>query len=97
MQQKWFRQIQHEDYHLFMEEIKANEKIKQAQLQTMLGYIHTNQCRRDFIAQYFDNSLPDKQAQCCDNHGPFDYQLLMKSNIQNEKIANWQEVLLKIF
>lgn len=97
LQQKWFRQIQREDYYLFMEEIKANEKVKQAQLQTMLSYIHTNQCRRDFIAQYFENPLPDKQALCCDNHGPFDYQLLVNSNIQNEKIANWQEVLLKIF
>ncbi|MDK2844455.1 MAG: ATP-dependent helicase RecQ, partial [Enterococcus sp.] len=38
-----------------------------------------------------------KQAICCDNHGPFDYQLLIKSKIQNEKIASWQDVLLKIF
>jgi len=97
LQQKWFRQIQREDYHLFMEEIKDNEKVKQEQLQTMLAYIHTSECRRDFIARYFDNSLPGKQAICCDNHGPFDYQLLIKSKIQNEKIASWQDVLLKIF
>lgn len=97
LQQKWFRQIQREDYHLFMEEIKDNEKVKQEQLQTMLAYIHTSECRRDFIAQYFENPLPDKQAICCDNHGPFDYQLLIKSKIQNEKIASWQDVLLKIF
>lgn len=97
LQQKWFRQIQREDYYLFMEEIKFNEKIKQEQLQTMLSYIHTSQCRRDFIADYFDNSLPDRQVMCCDNQGPFDYQLLLKSNIQHEKIANWQDILLKIF
>lgn len=97
LQQKWFRQIQREDYHLFMEEIKDNEKVKQEQLQTMLAYIHTSECRRDFIARYFDNSLPGKQAICCDNHGHFDYQLLIKSKIQNEKIASWQDVLLKIF
>ena len=97
LQQKWFRQIQREDYHLFMEEIKDNEKVKQEQLQTMLAYIHTSECRRDFIARYFDNSLPGKQAICCDNHEPFDYQSLIKSKIQNEKIASWQDVLLKIF
>ena len=97
MQQKWYQQIQKEDYHLFLQQIKENERMKQRQLAIMLEYIHTTECRRKFIARYFYNPEPTQEEICCCSDSSFDYETLQQSTLAVQQTLGWQNILLKIF
>ena len=97
LQQKWYQQIQKEDYHLFLQQIKENERMKQRQLAIMLEYIHTTECRRKFIARYFHNPEPTQEEICCCSDSSFDYETLQQSTLAVQQTLDWQNILLKIF
>ena len=97
LQQKWYQQIQKEDYYLFLQQIKENERMKQRQLAIMLEYIHTTECRRKFIARYFHNPEPTQEEICCCSDSSFDYKTLQQSALAVQQTLDWQNILLKIF
>lgn len=69
---------------------------KRIQLQRMLDYIAISTCRREFLVAYFDEVLPAKNPDCCDNDGA---DLLTKPSQQPviEAEVPWQEIIQKIF
>jgi len=69
---------------------------KKLQLQKMLDYISTTNCRRDFLVSYFDETLCDKNPNCCDNDGA---NLAVKTSqkLVLETSFHWQKIFQKIF
>ena len=69
---------------------------KKLQLQKMLDYISTTNCRRDFLVSYFDETLSDKNPNCCDNDGA---NLAVKTSqkLVLETSFHWQKIFQKIF
>ncbi|MFQ7236846.1 MAG: RecQ family ATP-dependent DNA helicase, partial [Enterococcus hulanensis] len=69
---------------------------KKLQLQKMLDYISTTDCRRDFLVSYFDEALSDKNPNCCDNDGA---NLAVKTSqkLVLETSFHWQKIFQKIF
>ena len=69
---------------------------KKLQLQKMLDYISTTDCRRDFLVSYFDETLSDKNPNCCDNDGA---NLAVKTSqkLVLETSFHWQKIFQKIF
>ncbi|MBX8937338.1 ATP-dependent DNA helicase RecQ [Enterococcus gilvus] len=69
---------------------------KKLQLQKMLDYILTTDCRRDFLVSYFDEMLSDKNPNCCDNDGA---NLAVKTSqkLVLETSSHWQKIFQKIF
>lgn len=49
--------------------LTQKETVRQSQQQTMLDYIHTTTCLRDFIASYFADPKPTHPNKCCQNDG----------------------------
>lgn len=41
----------------------------ETELQEMLGYVETNDCRRAYILHYFGEEMPENKT-CCDNDFP---------------------------
>lgn len=69
---------------------------KKLQLQKMLDYISTTDCRREFLVSYFDETLSDKNPNCCDNDGA---NLAVKTSqkLVLETSFHWQKIFQKIF
>ncbi|MDT2658654.1 ATP-dependent DNA helicase [Enterococcus hulanensis] len=69
---------------------------KKLQLQKMLDYISTTDCRREFLVSYFDETLSDKNPNCCDNDGA---NLAVKTSqkLVLETLFHWQKIFQKIF
>lgn len=69
---------------------------KKIQLQKMLDYVHTNDCRRDFLVSYFAETLTSKNDCCCDNDGA-QLQLHPFERAKIEEKIPWQKIVQKIF
>ena len=69
---------------------------KKIQLQKMLDYVHTNDCRRDFLVSYFAETLTSKNDCCCDNDGA-QLQLHPFERAEIEEKIPWQKIVQKIF
>ncbi|MBO0410745.1 ATP-dependent DNA helicase RecQ [Enterococcus hulanensis] len=69
---------------------------KKLQLQKMMDYISTTNCRREFLVSYFDETLSDKNPNCCDNDGA---NLAVKTSqkLVLETSFHWQKIFQKIF
>jgi ATP-dependent DNA helicase RecQ len=97
IQEKWLQQTKREGTEQFLAHLKRNEEEKWLKLQQMLAYIHHDGCRREYLLQYFEESLTEIPDECCDFHGC----LLPEKSVEVEKKAkemiNWQDILLKMF
>ncbi len=49
--------------------IRNREEIKYKQLHSMLQYVHTDSCYRQFIQQYFQEKMKEKPDYCCSSCG----------------------------
>ncbi|WP_343363767.1 ATP-dependent DNA helicase RecQ [Listeria seeligeri] len=75
--------------------IDYRKKWKRANLQQFIGYLHTDDCRRNYIMRYFEEEplSGEKVANCCDIDGAVitDYE---KSETSNRKeLPNWESYL----
>jgi len=69
---------------------------KKMQLQKMLDYIKTSDCRRKFLVSYFDETLRDKNPKCCDNDGAV-LSIITSEREIIDKALSWQMIIQKIF
>lgn len=92
---KWEQFFPEEGSHL-IELLNQRAATKKIQLQKMLDYIATSECRREFLVSYFDDHLAKKNHNCCDNDGAV---LIIKSveEPMTEKQESWQKIIQKIF
>ncbi|GCF92788.1 ATP-dependent DNA helicase [Enterococcus florum] len=75
--------------------LERKEKTKHNQLKSMLAYIQTENCRREFLIHYFDQQLIRKPQVCCDlDHAELieDYTQIQKE----QEVASWQSILKKL-
>lgn len=102
IQQKWLAEIQQEENsERVFTRIKNKEVQRVEQLQKMLAYVQTTTCRREYLVNYFDETLEHKTANCCDNDGA-SYLIEEKSadlgvEQSQEGLANWETILLRLF
>ncbi|MCW1043175.1 RecQ family zinc-binding domain-containing protein, partial [Streptococcus anginosus] len=71
-------------------------KTKKIQLQKMLDYISTKECRRAFLIAYFGETSAGEKHNCCDNDGA-----LLKAKpvkqLNSEAHLSWEKIIQKIF
>lgn len=100
-QLKWQQQIQKEGYEIFMQRLRSNENVKLQMLQKMLAYIQTTKCRRQWLAEYFNNTQPKQPTYCCDidtDLSPeYFEQIQVHSNQQENVEKQWPAIFKKIF
>ncbi len=65
---KWEQFFPNESSRL-MDLLSQRGKTKKIQLQKMLDYISTKECRRGFLIAYFGETSAGKNHNCCDNDG----------------------------
>lgn len=100
LQLKWLAESQcTDDIRKFFCRLQEHEKKKANQLAVMLKYIHSENCRRTFILNYFGESNGNENENCCDFHKTG---LLLKKEQQGKKLSsktrsNWQEIMIKLF
>ncbi|MGX7204356.1 RecQ family ATP-dependent DNA helicase [Enterococcus pingfangensis] len=92
---KWEQYFPGESSRL-MELLSQRGATKKIQLQKMLDYITTTDCRRQFLVAYFAETLSAKNPHCCDNDGA---NLIIKTLEQEpiEKQLSWQKIIQRIF
>lgn len=80
--------------------VKDRITIKKNNIYKMKTWVESNSCRREYILQYFDETLLNKVNQCCDICGlQFnEYQTRDASNFSsvNKTEQNWKNYLAKI-
>ncbi|EOT42490.1 RecQ family ATP-dependent DNA helicase [Enterococcus columbae] len=99
-QLKWQQQIQKEGYAAFMQRLKDSELTKRQMLKQMLAFIHTQACRRQWLADYFNNEQPLKPKYCCDidtQEVPNLAEQSQREAIFPDTVTNWQAIFKKIF
>ncbi|MGO3727612.1 MAG: RecQ family ATP-dependent DNA helicase [Enterococcus viikkiensis] len=92
---KWEQFFPNEEQEL-MGLLNQRGMTKKIQLQKMLDYIATTNCRREFLVAYFDETLKQKNPDCCDNDGAI---LTFKEVSTNNNVGRleWQEIIQKIY
>lgn len=75
--------------------IDYRKKWKRANLQQFIGYVHTEECRRNYIMRYFDEEPLEEERplNCCDIDGAgiIDYE--KNENIQRKELPTWESYL----
>lgn len=69
---------------------------KKIQLQKMLEYIVTKECRRQFLIEYFADTLSEKNPICCDNDGASLIVKTVKQKQLDQRLP-WQKIIQRIF
>lgn len=81
--------------------LQKQAKIKNGRLQTMLQYVHTQKCRREFIARYFGQTSKSDLALCCDldqAHWQIgDLHLPKQLSAKRQRRLSWQARLKQLF
>lgn len=92
---KWERFFPNEGSRL-MDLLSQRGNTKKIQLQKMLDYIVTTECRREFLVSYFAETISEKNPHCCDNDGA---ELTTKSfeQLSIEEQLSWEKIIQKIF
>lgn len=75
--------------------IDYRKKWKQANLQQFIGYLHTKDCRRNYIMRYFEEEPLDseKPLNCCDIDGADITTFEKKEMIQRKEVPTWESYL----
>ncbi|EOH80511.1 RecQ family ATP-dependent DNA helicase [Enterococcus malodoratus] len=92
---KWEQFFPNDESHL-LDLLSQRGTTKKVQLQKMLDYITTSQCRRKFLVAYFGETLPEKNPNCCDNDGA----ILPEKKGEREIVTDvlpWEKIIQKIF
>ena len=94
--------LQHGDsYAQAAQRLQDQARLKQQRLQTMLAYVQTKQCRRQFISQYFGEGAVNHPDNCCDNDCPqwtmADLKLPTQLSATDQRRRSWQERLKQLF
>lgn len=80
--------------------VKERLTIKKNNIYCMKKWVESNLCRREYILQYFDETLSNKVYPCCDICGLQinDYQAINPNNFPSVKTTekNWNNYLAKI-
>lgn len=91
---KWEQFFPNEEQEL-MGLLNQRGMTKKIQLKKMLDYIATSDCRREFLVAYFNETLKEKNSDCCDNDGA----VLTFNQVKTDNSAgrlSWQEIIQKI-
>ena len=92
---KWEQFFPNESSRL-MDLLSQRGKTKKIQLQKMLDYISTKECRRAFLIAYFGETSAGENHNCCDNDGA-----LLKAKpvkqLNSEAHLSWEKIIQKIF
>lgn len=98
--EKWARFFPHQKESL-LQLLEQRETTRRQQVQAMLDYIETTGCRREKLLHYFDETLVNKPANCCDHDGAH---LVTEKNVTatNDttpalKKQPWREILGRLF
>jgi len=97
LQEKWLQQIKVSGQDSFLAQLRQNETEKQEKLKQMLDYIYFNGCRREFLLNYFGETLTKIPESCCDFHGIKEVIDDKKEYYSSVNKTHWQEILLKMF
>lgn len=92
---KW-EQFFPDDSSSLMDLLTQRGKTKKVQLQKMLDYISTSECRREFLIAYFGETLPKKNQNCCDNDGAL-LKVTLEERTLTEGQLSWVKIVQKIF
>ncbi|RAM13598.1 ATP-dependent DNA helicase, partial [Listeria ivanovii] len=68
---------------------------KRANLQQFIGYLHTDDCRRNYIMRYFEEEPlgSEKPLNCCDIDGADITTFERKETIQRKEVPTWESYL----
>ncbi|MDT0091185.1 ATP-dependent DNA helicase RecQ [Listeria marthii] len=70
------------------------KKWKRANLQQFIGYLHTEDCRRNYIMRYFEEALLEVAADnCCDLDGAEITDFEKREKISQKEIPTWESYL----
>lgn len=92
---KWEQFFPNESARL-MDLLSQRGRTKKVQLQKMLDYISTNECRRTFLIAYFGEELSEISKNCCDNDGAI-LKVKAGKHSPGEEQLSWEKILQKIF
>ncbi|WP_159721890.1 RecQ family ATP-dependent DNA helicase [Enterococcus sp. CSURQ0835] len=98
--EKWARFFPHQKESL-LQLLEQREETRRQQVQAMLDYIETTGCRREKLLHYFDETLVNKPANCCDHDGAHlvtaKELAATEGTTQALKKQPWQEILGRLF
>ncbi|WP_368251513.1 ATP-dependent DNA helicase RecQ [Enterococcus sp. 2201sp1_2201st1_B8_2201SCRN_220225] len=98
LQEKWLTLMDETNNQELLTELADNALSKDQRLNSMLDYVKTKGCRRQFLLAYFGEDVTETPEVCCDFHGA---QLaFFKGEEKTESttaVTAWQEILLKLF
>ncbi|MGC6769721.1 RecQ family ATP-dependent DNA helicase [Enterococcus sp. LJL51] len=104
IQQKWLAGYLEGSYSLeqLSERLHKKNNERYAQLQQMLAFIQTSDCRRKVILNYFsEKQEKETETWCCDNCGleeNWSTKLgITKNTVRLEANLSWQEILIRLF
>lgn len=100
IQQKWLQGYLNGSYTLEVlnERLHKKDQEKYYQLEQMLDYIYTKECRRTFIMRYFSETGENERVTpCCDNCGMVLIEADGKQDIVGKTEQSWQEILIRLF
>ncbi|PKG24151.1 RecQ family ATP-dependent DNA helicase [Niallia nealsonii] len=84
--------------HFFKQHRLKRVEIKRQKIAALLTWINQQECRRTFIANYFDEKKPESMERCCDRCGLdlsfYHYKRTLIEKSHNED--DWKEILAKI-
>lgn len=93
--EKWEHFFPNEEQQLMdlLDQRRINKKM---QLQKMLDYVATKDCRRNFLLAYFDEQGEKDHPVCCDNDGA---RLMSRAPVAEKKLSPfaWEEIIQKLF
>jgi len=97
LQEKWLQQMKASGQDSFLAQLRQNETKKQEKLKQMLDYIYFNGCRREFLLNYFGETLTKIPERCCDFHGIKEVTEDKKEYHSSVNKTHRQEIILKLF
>lgn len=98
LQEKWLTLMEQTGKETLPAELAANARSKDQRLNSMLAYVHTKGCRRQFLLDYFGEQVKASPAVCCDFHGAqLAFPKVEEKIEKSTPTAAWQEILLKLF
>ena len=86
--------------------VNERRQIKEKQLEFMMEYVFSKQCKREKLLNYFDEKIIESQKYCCSNCNSDESGLIKKVNEQIssesykktvKKIENWESIFESLY
>lgn len=99
---KWIEDLEHGKYtkEYLIRSLLIKQKTKKRSLFSMVDYINTHICRREFILMHFNETKKEKLEYCCDKCSIYDKIIVMsdlKVNSESIILTSWDEKLKNLF